>query len=79
MKAEIKTAVEDLVASVLNSVGDQVKGVVPDTREEIITKNVNIALMKINHSLKLMRSNIVVKMKGKSGEKSLISVLNEEF
>jgi hypothetical protein len=79
MKTEIKNVIEDLVTSVLSSIGDQVKGETKDTRENIITRNTDVALLKVNQLLKTAKTNIVTKMRGKSGDKSLISVLNDEL
>lgn len=79
MKTEIKNILDNLVDSVLNSIGDQIKGTVKDTREDIINKNIDIALFKIDIVKKQTIKKIINKLTGSSKSNQVYNVLNEEL
>jgi hypothetical protein len=56
MKSEIKSTVETCVENILKSIGNQLKGEETATLEEIKTRNINIALLKIDGILKPLLS-----------------------
>jgi len=79
MKTEIKDLLNDLVESVLNNIGDQLKNETLDTRKEIINRNVNIALFKMNEIKKGTIKEVMNKLKGSSRSIQVYNVLNEEL
>ena len=79
MKTEIKDLLNDLVESVLNNIGDQLKNETLDTRKEIINRNVNIALFKMNEIKKKTIKEVMNKLKGSSKSIQVYNVLNEEL
>ena len=79
MKTEIKDLLNDLVESVLNNIGDQLKNETLDTRKEIINRNVNIALFKMNEIKKKTIREVMNKLKGSSKSIQVYNVLNEEL
>lgn len=51
MKQKIKETITIAINNVLKGIGDQLKGDTKDSKEEIIDRNINIAMLSIDKNL----------------------------
>ena len=51
MKQKIKETITAAINNVLKGIGDQLKGDTKDSKEEIIDRNINIAMLSIDKKL----------------------------
>jgi hypothetical protein len=81
MKKEITDVLGNLAKAVIDSTGGMIKGESVDTIESIITRNVDVALLKLNMVLTTSKYSILTKAKAKKdiNVNALSSILNEEL
>lgn len=79
MKQKIKETITTAINNVLKGIGDQLKGDTKDSKETIIDRNINIAMLSIDRNLNTFFANISATLEQENNldKSDIYSILKE--
>lgn len=79
MKQKIKETITTAINNVLKGIGDQLKGDIKDSKEIIIDRNINIAMLSIDKNLNTFFAKISATLEQKNNldKNDIYSILKE--
>jgi hypothetical protein len=79
MKQKIKETITAAINNVLKGIGDQLKGDTKDSKEEIIDRNINIAMLSIDKNLNTFFTKISATLEQENNldKSDIYSILKE--